>query len=510
MTNPHADLGALTVTRSVPAGPELRLPRRWASRVLLPLALVAGFAALVLWASWDVVAPPVAVKVVPVRVQTGTVDVVGQELFRANGWVEPLPRPTDVPVQTEGMYRVERVLVNPGDRVSKGQELVVLDTARAELDRETAERQHAKYLAAAKAARADETKAGVAVTNAEAAVTLAKAEGAGETNAATADAAKGEVGVRAAELTVEIEAELWRSRAVTSDVKLKQARQALEVANAERDAAAAKLAAAKSRAEVRVKQAGLAVATAKAERGTAAARVEQAGKDADAAEAVVRKAKLELERAKVLAPFDGVVMGLHVRPGRTAGGKDSLAESKGAVVTLYDPKKLQVRVEVPVAKFALVRQGAPAEVEVEDVLPGRKLPAVVLYDAHLANVSRNSVPVTVELRGEPPAELRPDMIAAVRFLAPPGAGGPKAEAARRVVIPRKLLLTESEQVRVWVVDPATGRADLRSVELAPGEKDRQGESAEVVAGLNPTDKLIAAGRETLRPGSRIKVVGEDR
>ena len=127
----------------------------------------------------------------------------------------------------------------------------------------------------------------------------------------------------------------------------------------------------------------------------------------------------------MLAPFDGVVMGLHVRPGRTVGGKDSLPESKGAVVTLYDPKQLQVRVEVPVAKFALVRRGGPAEVEVEDVLPGKKLAGVVLYDAHLANVSRNSVPVIVELMGEPPGELRPDMIAAVRFLAPHECGRPE-------------------------------------------------------------------------------------
>jgi HlyD family secretion protein len=510
MAIPHADLGALTVTRSAPAAPELRLPRRWASRVLLPLALVAGFAVLVLWASWDVVSPPVAVRVVPVRVQTGTGEVVGQEVFRANGWVEPLPRPTDVPVQTEGMYRVKQVLVNPGDAVSKGKELVILDTARAELDRESAERQHAKFLAAAKAARADVTKAGVAVTNAEAGVALAKAEGAGETIAAGADVAKAGVGVKAAELTVEVEAELWRSRAVTSDVKLKLARQALDVAKAEHDAVAAKLTASKTRAEVRVKQAELGVATAKAERDSLAARAEQADKEAAAAEADVRKAKLELERAKVLAPFDGVVMGLHVRPGRVVGGKDSLAESRGAVVTLYDPKKLQVRVEVPVAKFALVHRGGPAEVEVEDVLPGRKLPAVVLYDAHLANVSRNSVPVTVELTGVPPEELRPDMIAAVRFLAPPSAGQPKTETARRFVVPRKLLLIESEQVRVWVVEPVTGRADLRAVELAPGEKDRAGETAEVVAGLNPTDKLIATGREGLTPGSRIKVVGEDR
>ena len=510
MAIPHADLGALTVTRSAPAAPELRLPRRWASRVLLPLALVAGFAALVLWASWDVVSPPVAVRVVPVRVQTGTVEVVGQEVFRANGWVEPLPRPTDVPVQTEGMYRVKQVLVNPGDAVRKGKELVLLDTDRAELERDAAGKQHAKWLAAARAAHADVKRAGVAVTNAEAAVTLAKAEGEADANVAGADEAKAEVGVKAAELNAEVEAELWRTKAVTSDVKLRQARQALDVAKSERDAAAAKRTAAKTRAEVKVKQAELALAAANADRASLAAKAEQADQEAAVAADEVRKSRLELERAKVLAPFDGVVMGLHVRPGRVVGGKDSLPESKGAAVTLYDPKKLQVRVEVPVAKFALVRRGGPAEVEVEDVLPGRKLPAVVLYDAHLANVSRNSVPVTVELTGVPPDELRPDMIAAVRFLAPPRAGQPKTETARRFVVPRKLLLTDSEQVRVWVVEPVTRRADLRAVELAPGEKDRAGETAEVVAGLNPTDKLIATGREGLKPGSRIQVVGEDR
>ena len=143
------------------------------------MILVAGFAALALWASWDLVAPPVAVKVVPVRVQTGTVEVVGQELFKANGWVEPLPRPIDVPVQTEGMYRVKEVLVNPGDRVAAGKPLVLLDDARAELDLEAAGKRHAKRLAAAKAAHADVKKAEVAVANAEAVVKLAKAEGDG-------------------------------------------------------------------------------------------------------------------------------------------------------------------------------------------------------------------------------------------------------------------------------------------------------------------------------------------
>jgi HlyD family secretion protein len=510
MANPNADLGALTVTRGAPAATELRLPRRWGSRVLLPLTLVAGFAALALWASWELVVRPVEVKVVPVRVQTGAVEVAGQELFRANGWIEPLPRPVDVTVQTEGSYRVQTVFVNPGDRVSAGSPLVLLDDARAELDLEAAKTRHAKQLAAVKAAQAELKKAEAVVTTATEAVKLAKVEGAADVGAAEAEVARAEAGVKAADLTVGVEEELWRSKAVTSDVRLRQARQALEVTKADRDAATAKLAKAKTAAEVRVRQAELLLTTATADRLSFAAKVGVAEEEAAAAEVEVRKARLERDRVQVVAPIDGVVMALNVRPGTMVGGKDSLPDSKGAVATLYDPARLQVRVEVPVGKFALVRKGQPAEVEVEDVLPGKRLPAVVLYDTHQANVSRNSVPVKVELTGTPPAELRPEMIASVRFLSPPSSGQPGTRTATRLLVPRNLLVTESDGVRVWVVDPVAGRAELRAVELAPGEVNRQTEVAEVVGGLNPADKLIATGREQLTPGTRVKVVGEER
>src|SRR6478736_4217031 len=108
MANAQADLGALSVQRA-PSGIELRPPRRWVSRVVLPLLLVGGFVALLVWATFDMIAPPLAVRVVPVQVRTATAeDTTTEELFRANGWIEPRPLPVDVPVQTEGMYRVSQ------------------------------------------------------------------------------------------------------------------------------------------------------------------------------------------------------------------------------------------------------------------------------------------------------------------------------------------------------------------------------------------------------------------
>jgi RND family efflux transporter MFP subunit len=477
----------------------------------VPLGIVAGFAALVLWAAWDEIVPPVQVKVVPVQVRTGlAIEAAGQELFKANGWVEPRPLPIDVPVQTEGMYRVKDVLVNPGERVKAGQPLVRLDDARAALELEAAEKRHAKRLAAVRAAKADTAKAGVAATNADALAKLAKVEGEADVAAMAAEVTRADASVKAAELTAAVERDLWQSKAVGSDVKYRQAVQALEVAKADREVATSKLAKARTGAEVRVKQAELTAAAAAADRTSVTARAEEAEQEAADAEVEVRKAKLERDRTVVAAPTDGVVMLLNVRVGTVVGGKGTVPEHKDAVVTLYDPKKLQIRVEVPVAKFALVRAGQPAEIEIEDVLPGKKIAGVVLYDTHQANIARNSVPVKVSLPDDPPRELRPDMIASVRFLASASPDKPKGEVARRLVVPRRLLVTDGGGTRVWVVDPVRGRAELRAIELAPGEADRTGETADVVGGLNPTDKLIGTGRESLRPGQRVQVIGEDR
>jgi RND family efflux transporter MFP subunit len=434
----------------------------------------------------------------------------GEELFKANGWVEPRPLPVDVPVQTEGMYRVREVRVNPGDAVKAGQELVVLDDAAATLGVEAAKRRLAKREAAERSAQADCGKATVALRNAEVAIELAKAEGAAEVMAQEAVVAKAKAMLASSETALRVEEDLRQSGAITSDVKVQLARQQRDVARAEVDSAKALLAKSQTVADSRVRLAETTKAAAEADLVSMKAKVEEAGQESADAEVEVKKAQLELDRTRITPPITGVVMQLNVRVGTVVGGKGTVPEHKDAVVTLYEPKKLQVRVEVPIAKFQFVRYGQPAVVEVEDVLPGRKLKGLVLYDTHLANIARNSVPVKVALPDDPPDQLRPEMIASVRFQAAPGKAVPKGEAVRRLVVPRRLLVAEGDQVKVWVVDQARGRAELRAVGLPPGEKDRTGETAEVVGGLNPTDKLIATGLDQVRPGLRVRVAGEDR
>jgi len=54
-------------------------------------------------------------------------------------------------------------------------------------------------------------------------------------------------------------------------------------------------------------------------------------------------AQLELDRTRIVSPIDGVVMQHNVRAGTMMGGRNPALDRKDAVVTLYDPKMLQVR-----------------------------------------------------------------------------------------------------------------------------------------------------------------------
>ena len=496
-----ADLRALTVERTASdAGPELRLPRHWWSRVIFPGALLLGFASLMVWASWESLAPPLAVQVRPVMVQTGQVEAAGQELFKANGWIEPRPLPIDVPVQTEGMYRVLRVLVNPGERVKAGQLLITLDDTKARLDEESAVQRQLRKQAAMRAAGTEVSKAEVSFKNTQVGVTLAHAEGQAEVHTLEADVAKAEAELRAADLAVEQEEHLLRSGVSGAEIKVRKAKLQRDVAAAEVNSVKAKLQKARTAAEVKVRLAETARAAAEAEVANWKAKADEGREEAVEAEIEVRKARLERERTRLVSPCDGVVMQLNVREGSMAGGKSTFPEHKDAAITLYDPKKLQVRVEVPITKFQHVKNGQPAVVEVEDVLPGVKLAGTVLYDTHQANIARNSVPVKVSLPEDHPEQLRPDMIASVRFQSPVQTKPAEIKAVQRFLVPRKLLRQDGDSQSLWVVNQLTKQAELKPVRLVAGEKDKEGEWVQVAEGLQPSDRLIESPLEKLRRG----------
>jgi HlyD family secretion protein len=251
-----------------------------------------------------------------------------------------------------------------------------------------------------------------------------------------------------------------------------------------------------ARLELRLRALEQEVESAQAAAAASHARVRQH-------EVICEEADLALERTQVRAPAPGVVLARLVEPGARISMEGAMP---GAVVRLYDPGRLQVRVDVPIADAAKVGVGTPATV-VTEALPDTTFKGVVTRLVHEADIQRNTVQVKVALEN-PNATLKPEMLTRVRFMrtAAPGAQ-PTPEQARRFLIPAAAALhADSGRGHVMIVDntPRAGPvAAVRAITFAPAQDGY----LEAVGDLREGDRVIVEPTN-LREGQRIRVAGE--
>jgi HlyD family secretion protein len=274
--------------------------------------------------------------------------------------------------------------------------------------------------------------------------------------------------------------ELARARLEEAKSDLAVMRGDAERANATSERARANLARASRELELRIED--------RRRLDSAKAAVESADAKVAAAQVALDEARLRLERMEVRAPAAGVVLERLVSPG------SSVTEDEPAVCTLFDPKSLRVRVDVPQGDVSKVGVGAQAEV-LSDSRPGRPYHGSVLRLVQKADIQKTTLQVHVLVEDEDEL-LRPEMLCQVRFLARGGGPAEAAGGTTAVLVPKELVL----EGKVWVVS-GDGKATLRTVELG-GE---QGDHVVVTSGINASDKLITSGRENLAEGTRVEI-----
>jgi HlyD family secretion protein len=494
------------------AGPPHAIPlprRRWAYRVGIPAAVLVAAGLSFLWAAGDAVLPAAEVRVVPVVVKKSATSG-GAVVVQAAGWIEPDPYPTAVAALTDGVVR--EVLVLEGEPAARDQIVAVLvdEDARLSLAQSEAEvsARKAALRAAEAAARAAEQvwenpyELTRRVASAEAQLAERQAELAQwpselaveEARAAQLDAEWSRMErlheqKQASEIEhVRIRQQWAAQRALVEVVRARKA-----ILQAQARAAEAEVAAAREELRLRIADArALEQARAEVERAKAALAL---------AEAVRDEARLRLERTQVRSPVDGVVMTRLVEPGSRVVMRTDDPRSSW-VVRLYDPKRLQVRVDVPLADAANVAVGQPAEI-VAHVLPDRTLTGRVTRVVHEADVQKNTLQVKVAI-DDPPAELKPEMLARVRFLAAAPAGG--ESQTERVFAPESLIRRQGDgAAQAWLVDQSRNVVEVRAVR--PGAVRVEGWIA-VDEGLRPGDLLIADAPAGLKDGQRVRIVGE--
>lgn len=511
MAPSQLDLRELAIDRSKDATAKpVRKP--WMTRYGIPGIILLGFATLLTLAAGEQFLPRRPVTVVPVIMARADVQKAGKPLFQAAGWVEPRPTPVLVSALTEGV--VEQLFVVEGQQVLAGDPVAKL------LDVDARQARHQAEIAV----RLREAELQSAQAQLEAAQLRLKHPVHLQAMLADAQSLLAQTNAQIAQLPFLIETARADVEYALLNLEGKQsakdaiAARLIQQANTEWAAAKTKLRELEHRKPLLENQANalqkkvdalstqlqlLIEENRQLKEAMAGVRVQEA--KLAQARIDLEKTELNLERTFVRAPINGRVLSIVAHPGTRVMGLESLTgQSSGTVISMYDPRMLQVRADVRLEDVPMVQPGQP--VEIVTALSKEPIAGTVLMPTSSANIQKNTLEVKVAIT-DPPSSIRPEMLVTVTFLAPEQQASPDQESqeSERMLVPRQLVQTTQDGSRVWIVD-STGRARLQPVVLGNSES---GSFVEVVEGVQPTDKLISSDVQGLQTGTRVVITGED-
>jgi HlyD family secretion protein len=449
--NSLPSLGALS-RQSSPPKPFRKLPP-W----LVPAALALGFFLLFLALFSDRLLPAPNVLAAVVLTTSGAASgspdraASGRMLFQASGWIEPDPYAVKATSLIDGV--VETVAVLEGQRLEKGEVLATLIDTDARLALAVAEQKH-RTLQSSRAAHL---------------ATISSARKRLQGALAQVDAA--------ATLSDEAADRVARFESMPKD-----AIPATEVVSARLRV-------------VRENSFKTMLQSAGEEQESEILRLEletQVKDDEIAAAAIeVEQAKLALSRTRIVSPIAGRVLRLHAAPGQKKMLEDNDPDSS-TIAVLYDPEKVQVRVDVPLADAAGLYVGQAARIRCS-LLPDKIFEGEVTRITGEADFQRNTLQAKVRIVN-PVDSLRPEMLCRVEFLGDAAATGGSTVLASWV--PEAALVDG----HVWTCDPETKRITRRAVE--PANETRDG-FLRIASGVSPGEWVILSPKD-LREGQRVK------
>lgn len=217
------------------------------------------------------------------------------------------------------------------------------------------------------------------------------------------------------------------------------------------------------------------------------------------------ESKLELDRMTIKAPISGYIQRRLKAPGdKVVRMMD--APHSAHIAHLYDPSKLQVRVDVPLADASEVYLGQHCEVVVE-VLADRTFVGEVLRITHEADLQKNTLQVKVRVI-DPDPLLRPEMLTRVKFMPDNASTGTSTSqntepTDQTVRVPRAAIDGTSDTPRVWqIIDRNNARGVLQPVPVTTIET--QGDWTTVRGQLQP-GAIIAADPIGCVQGERVRL-----
>jgi len=502
------------------------LPKRGLAPVLIPVVVLLSTLSLLLYSVLPILRASRYIEIVQVMHVQGSnanLDVPltnAEDVSRKNtrtvqaaGWLEAEPFYIAATALADGV--VEEIFALEGDRVEKGQILarMVDDDAKLRLARDEAEllqaqATHSKAQVVLKAAQ----------ENWSSPYELERAVSSGQ---ASIEAFRAELSQLTSLIRVE-ESLLVQSQEELKSIETAYERKAAAeiefiTAREQSNAQSARLESIKARMPIlhatidRAESDLLSAVRALELRIDDRARLDSARASLDHAYALVvlrevqrDESRLELDRMTIHAPISGYVQRRLKVPGdKVVRMMDSLHSSH--IAHLYDPSKLQVRVDVPLADASEVYVGQSCEVVVE-VFADRTFKGEVLRVTNEADLQKNTLQVKVRVINPDPL-LCPEMLTRVKFLSEVESDGSSPQSSDQpnemVRVPRSSIENRNDAQFVWVItDRANGRGILQPVNVATIETI--GDWVTVQGVLQP-GAMIAVDPNDCISGERVRL-----
>ncbi len=200
------------------------------------------------------------------------------------------------------------------------------------------------------------------------------------------------------------------------------------------------------------------------------------------AEIEVTKARIQIEKTKIKAPFDGIVTGVK------AFAWENI--SPGELFTLVNIRRIKVAAKVLESEIGRIRTGQTAELTFSS-FPGKVFPGTVQAVSPIVNAEDKTCGVYI-LVDNPGEEIKPGMHAEVDIAAEVHQG--------RLLVPQDAVLLRNGRKLVFVVED--GLAKWKYVDTGL-ENERY---IEILNGIVEGEKVIVEGHLTLAHDARVTIV----
>lgn len=217
-----------------------------------------------------------------------------------------------------------------------------------------------------------------------------------------------------------------------------------------------------------------------------ASAVDQSAAALEVAEAQVALSRAQVERMRIVAPFDGVA-------GIALVNLGDFVKDGADLVNIEDASSMSVDFRLPERYLARLKPGQPVDVQV-DALPGRSFQGRI--DAVDSQLDANGRSLLVRARlPNPKGELKAGMFARTRTVF--------AVREQAVVVPEEALVPQGgKQYLIKVVDMPDGKVSQR-IEARIGM--RLPGRVEILDGVAAGDVVVTAGQAKLLRGDKLPI-----